>query len=115
MIDEREEGTKDTEGDESDAARHDQGQEQEPKQAEDDSSTLWDTEQHSDAPGPSAPDRPPPPGRRARRRTARTAATTADQPRRSAASAPPGTGRGAPTDAAGLTCGLAPGSSQRAR
>ena len=52
MIDEREEGTKDTEGDESDAARHDQGQEQEPKQAEDDSSTLWDTEQHSDAPGP---------------------------------------------------------------
>jgi len=52
MIEERDEGTKDTEGDESDAARHDQGQEQEPKQAEDDSSKLWDTEQHSDAPGP---------------------------------------------------------------
>ena len=52
MIDEREEGTKDTEGDESDAAEHDAGQEQEPKQAEEDSSTLWDTEQHSDAPGP---------------------------------------------------------------
>jgi hypothetical protein len=52
MIEERDEGTKDTEGDESDAAQHDAGQEQEPKQAQEDSSTLWDTEQHSDAPGP---------------------------------------------------------------
>jgi hypothetical protein len=53
MIDDEssEEGTKDTE-DEAAAAEHDSGQEQEPKQAEEDSSTLWDTEQHSDAPGP---------------------------------------------------------------
>ena len=51
MIDEREEGTKDTDGDESDAAQHDQGQEQEPKQAGE-SDSLFDTEQHSDAPGP---------------------------------------------------------------
>ena len=28
------------------------GEEQKPKQAEEESSTLWDTEQHSDAPGP---------------------------------------------------------------
>ena len=51
MIEEREEGTYDTD-DEAEAADHDAGQDQEPKQAEDDSSSLWDTEQHSDAPGP---------------------------------------------------------------
>ena len=51
MIEEREEGTKDTEGDESDAAQHDSGQDQEPKQAGE-SGSLFDTEQHSDAPGP---------------------------------------------------------------
>ena len=34
------------------AARGDQGQDQEPKQAQQDSSTTWDTDQHSDAPGP---------------------------------------------------------------
>ena len=51
MIDEREEGTQDTE-DEAEAAEHDSGQDQEPKQAQEDSSSLWDTEQHSDAPGP---------------------------------------------------------------
>ena len=28
------------------------GEEQEPKQSGEDSSTFWDTEQHSDAPGP---------------------------------------------------------------
>jgi hypothetical protein len=51
MIEESEEGTKDTD-DAAEAADHDAGQEQEPKQAQEDSSTLWDTEQHSDAPGP---------------------------------------------------------------
>ncbi len=51
MIDERDEGTKGS-GDEAEAAGHDSGQEQEPKQAQEDSSSLWDTEQHSDAPGP---------------------------------------------------------------
>ena len=35
-----------------DSAQAEGGQEQEPKQAGEDSSTLWDTEQHSDAPGP---------------------------------------------------------------
>lgn len=45
------EGTKDTD-DEAAAAEHDSGQDQEPKQAQEDSSTLWDTEEHSDAPGP---------------------------------------------------------------
>ena len=33
-------------------AAHGDGQDQSPKQAQDDSSTLWDTDQHSDAPGP---------------------------------------------------------------
>ncbi len=28
------------------------GQDQEPRQADEDSSSLWDTDQHSDAPGP---------------------------------------------------------------
>jgi hypothetical protein len=45
------EGTKDVE-DEAGAAHQDGGQDQEPKQAEEDSSGLWDTKQHSDAPGP---------------------------------------------------------------
>jgi hypothetical protein len=53
MIDDEssEEGTKETD-DAAEAADHDSGQDQEPKQAEEESSTLWDTEQHSDAPGP---------------------------------------------------------------
>ncbi len=34
------------------AARGDKGQDQEPIQSSEDSSTLWDTDQHSDAPGP---------------------------------------------------------------
>ena len=51
MTEEREDEAIDTD-DAADAAEHDSGQEQEPKQAEEDSSTLWDTEQHSDAPGP---------------------------------------------------------------
>jgi hypothetical protein len=34
------------------AARGDDGQDGEPKQAREDSSTTWDTDQHSDAPGP---------------------------------------------------------------
>jgi hypothetical protein len=46
-----EEGTKDI-GDEAGAARQEGGQNQEPKQAEEDSSSLWDSQQHSDAPGP---------------------------------------------------------------
>ena len=52
MIDQPEDkGTKES-GDEAEAAEHDSGQDQEPKQAQEDSSSLWDTEQHSDAPGP---------------------------------------------------------------
>ena len=37
---------------EEEAAEADEGQDQEPKQAEDDSSSIWDTDEHSDAPGP---------------------------------------------------------------
>ncbi len=39
------------ETDEQEAAEADEGQDQEPKQAQEDS-TTWDTEEHSDAPGP---------------------------------------------------------------
>jgi hypothetical protein len=46
-----EEGTKDVE-DEAGAAQQHSGQNQEPKQAQEESSGLWDTKQHSDAPGP---------------------------------------------------------------
>ena len=34
------------------AAHGDDGQNQDPKQAREESSSLWDTDQHSDAPGP---------------------------------------------------------------
>jgi len=50
MIDEREEGTKDPD-DEAEAAHHDEGQDQEPKQAGE-TESIFDTEEHSDAPGP---------------------------------------------------------------
>ena len=43
---------KDPEKDEQEAAQADKGQEQEPKQAEKESSSTWDTDEHSDAPGP---------------------------------------------------------------
>ena len=43
---------KDHEKDEQEAAQADEGQEQEPKQADEDSSSTWDTDEHSDAPGP---------------------------------------------------------------
>lgn len=46
-----EEGTQDTE-DEAGAAQHDSGQDQEPKQAQEESSSVWDSQDHSDAPGP---------------------------------------------------------------
>ncbi len=46
MIEEEQETNKE------EAAEADEGQDQEPKQAQEDSSTLWDTEEHSDAPGP---------------------------------------------------------------
>jgi hypothetical protein len=46
-----EEGTKETD-DESGAAQQHSGQDQEPKQAQEESSGLWDTKDHSDAPGP---------------------------------------------------------------
>ena len=42
----------DTENAKEEGAQADRGEEQEPKQAGEDSSTFWDTEQHSDAPGP---------------------------------------------------------------
>lgn len=61
MIDERDEGTKDTDDDEAEAAHHDSGQEQEPKQAGE-SDSLFDTEQHSDAPGPFGTGTPATPG-----------------------------------------------------
>ena len=38
--------------DEEKAAKGGSGQDQDPKQAREDSSTKWDTDQHSDAPGP---------------------------------------------------------------
>jgi len=38
--------------DKEEAAEADKGQNQEPKQAQEDSSTTWDTKEHSDAPGP---------------------------------------------------------------
>ncbi|HYI36519.1 MAG TPA: hypothetical protein VEX39_07940 [Thermoleophilaceae bacterium] len=52
MIDDEssDEGTKDTD-DEAEAAEHDAGQDQEPKQAGE-TDSIFDTEQHSDAPGP---------------------------------------------------------------
>lgn len=34
------------------AAQGGDGQEQEPKQSQDDSSSVWDGDEHSDAPGP---------------------------------------------------------------
>ncbi|MDQ3588553.1 MAG: hypothetical protein M3350_04890 [Actinomycetota bacterium] len=43
----------DTEEAKQEAATGDRGEEQEPKQADsEESSTFWDTEQHSDSPGP---------------------------------------------------------------
>lgn len=39
-------------GNEAEAAQHDQGQDQEPKQAQEESSSVWDSQEHSDAPGP---------------------------------------------------------------
>jgi hypothetical protein len=42
----------DTDESKQDSAQADQGEHHEPKQAGEDSSTFWDTEQHSDAPGP---------------------------------------------------------------
>ena len=42
------------ERDEQEAAEGDEGQDQEPKQAQEDSSSTWDTDEHSDAPGPFA-------------------------------------------------------------
>jgi len=46
------EDEQDPQEDEQPAAHADEGQEQEPKQAEEDSSSTWDTDEHSDAPGP---------------------------------------------------------------
>ena len=43
---------KEPDRDEQEAAQADEGQDQEPKQAEEDSSSAWDTDEHSDAPGP---------------------------------------------------------------
>lgn len=44
---------KDPERNKEEAAEADKGQNQEPKQAgEDESSSHWDTEQHSESPGP---------------------------------------------------------------
>lgn len=51
MIEDSEAGTKDSD-DEAEAAQHDKGQDQKPKQAEEESTGLFDSSQHSDAPGP---------------------------------------------------------------
>jgi hypothetical protein len=53
MIDDEssDEGTNDSD-DEAGAAQQHSGQDQEPKQAQEESSGLWDTKDHSDAPGP---------------------------------------------------------------
>jgi hypothetical protein len=37
---------------EEEAAQGEEGQDQEPKQAKEESSSAWDTEEHSEAPGP---------------------------------------------------------------
>jgi len=42
----------DTEDAKQEGADMDSGEEQEPKQASEDSSGLWDSKEHSDAPGP---------------------------------------------------------------
>jgi hypothetical protein len=34
------------------AAQGDEGEDQEPKQSQEDSSSTWDTDEHSEAPGP---------------------------------------------------------------
>ena len=41
-----------TNREEEEAAQAEKGQDQEPKQAEEDSSDKWDTQEHSEAPGP---------------------------------------------------------------
>ncbi len=43
---------KDVEEAKSEGAQADRGEEQEPKQASEESSGLWDSKEHSDAPGP---------------------------------------------------------------
>ncbi len=48
MIDEEKNRTEEEEA----AAEADEGQDQAPKQAEEESSSTWDTDEHSDAPGP---------------------------------------------------------------
>lgn len=50
MIDETEE-SKDSD-DSQDAATHDEGQDQDPKQSREENTGLMDSAQHSDAPGP---------------------------------------------------------------
>jgi hypothetical protein len=51
MNDDENDRSQDTD-DEAEAAKQHEGQDQEPKQAQEESSTAWDTEEHSDAPGP---------------------------------------------------------------
>ncbi len=41
-----------TNREEEEAAQAEKGQDQEPKQAEEESSETWDTQEHSEAPGP---------------------------------------------------------------
>jgi hypothetical protein len=52
MSDEKSEATKKDAGNEAQAAQQQKGQDQEPKQAQEDSSGTWDSKEHSDAPGP---------------------------------------------------------------
>ena len=117
---------KEPQNDEQEAAQADEGQDQEPKQADDDSASVFDTDEHSDAPGPFGTGlfgHRRPQGRR-RRGTGRRRRPLGRQPagvrpssptRRSTPSAPPGTATGELTGAAGLTRARPPGSSQRAR
>ena len=52
MSDEQSEASKKDAGNEAQAAQQQKGQDQEPKQAQEDSSGVWDSKEHSDAPGP---------------------------------------------------------------
>jgi len=52
MNDEQSEASSKDAGNEAQAAQQQKGQDQEPKQAQEESSGVWDSKEHSDAPGP---------------------------------------------------------------
>ncbi len=52
MIDDETQEAGEEQGNQADAAQQHSGQDQEPKQAQEESSSVWDSQDHSDAPGP---------------------------------------------------------------